>query len=716
MKLPAGWRTAIRRASLPLAALFLSAGVALVIGGLASPLIPTFYSAQAREGLIDLRGMPQESSVRLDGSWDFWWRRFVDAREFAAGTAPLPDSRLRMPGLWTGQDYNGAKIGSFGFATFRLRIALPDTARRYGLKFLSMNTAYSAYLDGARIAHAGIPGVDRGSTVAAYTPRTAYFKASRDTVDLVLYVSNFLDYKGGPWMPILFGDAAVIAEARERSVVFEVMLCGGILIVGLYHLMLFGLRRRDTAMLWFSAFCFTIGLRLVLTGERYLEFLLPGIPWEVFLRLEYQTLYWSIAIFCLFIRSLFPDEFPRIAVRAAVGTAAAFSLFSLLSPIPVFSQTVPLYEQVIVVECILILRACIGAAAKDRSGARIILAGSALLTLAAANDILYDNGILQLMLLIPSALLLFILMQAILLALRTARETRRSENLAMSLRKINRALNRFVPKEFMRFLERNSIVEVQPGDQVSMDMAVLFADIRSFTSLSERMTPQENFVFLNDYFSAVCPSVIDNGGFIDKFIGDAIFALFPGSNEDALRAGVAMHRAVEEFNAAGRYPPIAIGVGLHCGPMMLGTIGDARRMETAVISDAVTVAARLEQLTKFYGVRTVVSQSLLASVPSGIVHTRLLDRVRVSGRTEAVGVAELLEGLPGEELAAKLQTRPVFESAVDLFCRRAYEEAIPLFVHILTVDRADKTAQIYLNRCEKYLMVAAEERPAIARL
>lgn len=124
-------------------------------------------------------------------------------------------------------------------------------------------------------------------------------------------------------------------------------------------------------------------------------------------------------------------------------------------------------------------------------------------------------------------------------------------------------------------------------------MSVMFSGIRSFSSLSEIMSPQDNFKFINGYLSRISPVIRENGGFIDKYIGDGVMALFPGSPEEALRAAVYVIDRVNEYNAfraeLGYRKPISAGIGVHKGNMILGTIGESERFDTTVISDAVNI-------------------------------------------------------------------------------------------------------------------------------
>ncbi len=107
---------------------------------------------------------------------------------------------------------------------------------------------------------------------------------------------------------------------------------------------------------------------------------------------------------------------------------------------------------------------------------------------------------------------------------------------------INSSYERFVPKEFLTLLEKKSIIDVSIGDSTSLKMSVLFSDMRDFTSISENMTPKENFDFLNNYLDSMTPAINKNNGFIDKYIGDAVMALFPTSAEDSVKAALEMNK------------------------------------------------------------------------------------------------------------------------------------------------------------------------------
>lgn len=270
----------------------------------------------------------------------------------------------------------------------------------------------------------------------------------------------------------------------------------------------------------------------------------------------------------------------------------------------------------------------------------------------------------------------------------------------------NSAYDRFVPHEFLRFLDKESIIDVQLGDHIQKEMTILFSDIRSFTTMSEQMTPEENFQFINDYLSAMGPIVREHGGFIDKYIGDAIMALFLRP-EDAIKASIAMLQQLRRYNEArglSQEHVVKIGIGLNTGNLMLGTIGESNRMEGTVISDAVNLAARMEGLTKLYGANVLISQQTLQRLEQPEQYLiREIDHVKVKGKEETVVVYEVYEGDPSAVRGIKALTQSDFETAVKHYQGREFHLAKALFESCWHRNPADKAAEIYLKRCQFFL-------------
>ncbi|MBL8020659.1 MAG: guanylate cyclase [Leptospirales bacterium] len=275
--------------------------------------------------------------------------------------------------------------------------------------------------------------------------------------------------------------------------------------------------------------------------------------------------------------------------------------------------------------------------------------------------------------------------------------------IAESKSRLLESVFRFVPKEFLRCLGKDSLEGIQLGDAVQRDMTVLFSDIRSFTTISEGMTPTENFQFLNALYRRICPLIREHHGFIDKYIGDGIMALFPENPRDAVTTAIEMNQLLRIYNdqrLKQGYAPIRIGIGIHSGKLILGTIGEAQRMEGTVISDAVNLASRMESLTKHYGAVLLVTESTLQNVSANDFMRRTLDRVRVKGKQEQVSIVEILDCESPEIRDLKLTTLADFESAIKAYNAQDFETAAQSFGRVLEQNPNDLTARIYLTRLD----------------
>ncbi|MEG4800315.1 ATP-binding protein [Microcoleus sp. ARI1-B5] len=272
----------------------------------------------------------------------------------------------------------------------------------------------------------------------------------------------------------------------------------------------------------------------------------------------------------------------------------------------------------------------------------------------------------------------------------------------INLSQTNSAYGRFFPDAFLDFLKKESIVDIQLGNHVTKQMAVMFSDIRSFTALSETMTPQENFDFVNAYLREVSPKIREHHGFIVKYLGDGMMAVFPNGADDALKGGIAKLQQVHEYNADREnsgYQPIQVGIGVHFGQMMVGIVGEAQRMQGDAFSDHVNLASRLESLTKLYGVSLIISEKVLDNLSHPEQYQiRFLDRVIVKGKQQPISIYEVLDGETELVREMKLRTQQDFERGLEHYRRHEFKAAKTCFYQVLAVNTDDKTAALYVER------------------
>lgn len=298
-------------------------------------------------------------------------------------------------------------------------------------------------------------------------------------------------------------------------------------------------------------------------------------------------------------------------------------------------------------------------------------------------------------------------------ALLYEKNIRESKEREEAMRLVYEVTGKFVPYEFIGSLGHKVLTDVRLGDQVEKIVTVLFSDIREYTSLSEQMTPEENFKFVCAFNARMGPAIRRHHGFINQYLGDAIMAIFPGTSADALYAAVEMQKELEEFNLIRKSEgksPIKIGVGMHTGPLIMGITGDADRLDATTISDAVNTASRLESLTKHYKASIILSESSLQQIEDrAAFHLRCLGLVQLKGRQQSTRIFECFSGNSEEDINKKQYTLPAFNTGLDNYLNRSFETAVEAFSSVWDIHPEDETAGFFLNNARHYLQEGVPE-------
>jgi adenylate cyclase len=273
---------------------------------------------------------------------------------------------------------------------------------------------------------------------------------------------------------------------------------------------------------------------------------------------------------------------------------------------------------------------------------------------------------------------------------------------ARSRRQITGIFGTYVPKELVDEMAKDPGTYTTKGE--SRDMTVLFSDVRNFTTISEGLAPTELTAMMNAYLTHMTVSIQEDRGTIDKYIGDAIMAFWGAPLRDekhaehALKSALAMQKKVKEigpdFIKRG-WPRLEIGVGLNCGMMNVGDMGSTFRRAYTVLGDAVNLAARLEGLTKQYGVGILVSENIVAAVPAVIY--RELDRVRVKGKLEPISIYEPI-GQKGEVANQLIEEIDKFHRVLDRFREQRWDDAEAALVKLSEADPERKVYHVYIDR------------------
>ncbi len=274
-------------------------------------------------------------------------------------------------------------------------------------------------------------------------------------------------------------------------------------------------------------------------------------------------------------------------------------------------------------------------------------------------------------------------------------------------KRLKGTIARYMTKEVMdKLLEEG---EDALGGQ-TQTATVLFSDIRKFTSLSERLAPGEVVALLNEYFGLMVDAVLEAGGILDKYIGDAIMAVFgapfshPEDADNAVDSAAEMMRRLRAFNArrqAEGLQPIDIGIGLNTDEVLSGNIGSSKRMDYTVIGDGVNLAARLEGVTKAYGTRVLISE-LTVDVLEREHLLREVDRIQVKGKAQPVAIFEVLDYHDAESFPGLEQVLELWQRGLDAYHDKDWQGALEAFLGALEVNPDDAPSRMYAERCRAF--------------
>lgn len=661
----------------------------------------------------------------------------------------VPDSPDRIPGTGAGalvsMEYTGGSLPErpapgpvvYSFrAEFRLDKSL--SAHRLALYTGISEYPYTVFLNGSELATRGRHGNQYNSSLRAalsvYMP-PSQLRFGETPNDLV--IEAYPEYETwGLEFPYV-GPADDIAWAVFWRNFFGINLVQASFIMSLvmivYVLALYFLgSNRRRADLYFVAlglaYCLAY-VNVVIHNEA-----LPEVPLEALSKAGMVLSSTFLVAFVVEFTGLFAGTWHKklfLGVTLAAGAIAAGLILVQRDKQSILAMFSLGMNMLILPE--LLVNAAVLVWALLRKGLTLVLplmAAIVIVILTAAHDIVYLNSsTLPFIWLTPYGYFAYVLAIYAILALeqgtlyRTSlRQTQeliesqhRIEQLNQELMLQRDSFFRFVPTQFLQLLGKDSALQIQLGDSSLRYLSVLFADIRHYTGISEDMLPDQILRFLNEYLFRMERAIQKNNGFVDKYIGDAILALFHYEGQSssgqsmsadiALKAASEMDQLLNDYNLYARAsgnPNIEIGIGVNTGEVVLGTVGSEYRLDTTVIGDTVNVSSRLESLTKHYGVRFLVSETTKDALMCPEQFTfRQVDHISVAGRLGGLRIFELLN--PESDYGKRvMEASAEYERGHALTRERRFDEASFLFDKLASANQEDRVVALHCKRTREY--------------
>ncbi|MCE9598636.1 MAG: sensor histidine kinase [Spirochaetia bacterium] len=417
---------------------------------------------KAIQGTIDLRNwdFEKDGPLALNGEWEFYWNSMLETQDEIKSQTNRSREFATVPGSWHTIRRGEGHLPVYGYAAYRLKILLRPGEHSLSTITDQMGTACTLAANGEIIWRGGNPGKTQSESQPSYRPALISISQESNELEMIVRCSNYHHaLKAGFWNPIEIGSSSAMTSKWEGMVRLDWFAMGSLLIMGLYHLGLFSLRRKDRSALWFGAFCLLLSLRSISVGTYYVSRTLPVEWFWLAAKLDFLSFYVATPVMILFLESIFPDEVKHGWVRVTCILSAIPSVLVLLTPQSWFTLTLTAYEIAIVVVGLYALGCLIIAIKRKRQGARLFFTGFLIFFASVVNDILVQQMFIYGPQISAYGLFIFILCQAFLLSRRFTDAFVKVEQLSEDLESKNKALQ-LLDKAKERMIQQEQLATI----------------------------------------------------------------------------------------------------------------------------------------------------------------------------------------------------------------------------------------------------------------
>ncbi len=479
---------------------------------------------------------------------------------------------------------------------------------------------------------------------------------SKGTAEIVVLVSNYYYRKGGLWDTVYLGKADDIWRYNILTLVFYCIVIGSLVFTGLLNLFQFALNKKRTEYFFLGLASFAFAVRIGTAGYCSLGILLPSLCAEIKIKLELLAI-WLVPVSILQIVFLIYPSNNRTVVFKFLKEkylryflhiiTLSMGLLSLVLPAYYSNKFVPYLQDILIIYSLYVIIFSISNLIKRKRYSLYNFLSFFTIALGGIIDIIHSNSKETIPIpTLPFFILVFVIIQIIMLAAIQNDIYKETIKASDDLSKLNESYLRFVPKEFLRLLNKESIIKTKLGDYSNIEMTIIFSKVSIVNTNSKEVSLDENFNIFSEYLKTVSPVIKKYDGFVSKFLSGGFMALFPNSNLDAVRAALEIKDTIRKFNESEvcKNHTITPWLGIHFGKMIIGTIGEENRMDDTVISDTVNTAARIETVCEQIHKNIIISEAIYKRIPQeklGKIQLTPLDVIYVKGKEKPLQLYEV---------------------------------------------------------------------------
>ena len=575
-----------------------------------------------------------EDLHRLDGQWELYLQKTPE-QTFSIADAGTPSDYLSIvPGDWNSETIHAEINSPITYGCYRYTCTNLDVKEKYALLIKeSPGTSCAIYVNRNLVTQCGdpfkmiSPGFNENPKTynPSYSQSTPmyceFYSDIKGEVEIVILVTNYFYRKGGLWDSVYFGNYKKVMRTNNITLLFNSFVIGCLFFIGLLNLVQFFINKKKWEYFYLGITSIVFALRIGTANYCAFSFLFPDLCAEVKYKIEYTVLWIAPISVLQMLFKIYPSNkryiiFKWLKERPFRHTIIIADLLlgitSLIVP-PYYSTLFVPYLQIgmaVIAIYIIIFSAMNFFKHKKYSLYNTVSYSS--LFLGAIIDIIYTSQKnLMPISFFPIFLLGFVIIQIFMLAAIQNDIYKDTEKSSSELQRLNEAYLRFVPKEFLRLLNKDSITKTKLGDYSNIEMSIMFSKL-NIEGIGGDLSLEDHFMIFNDYLKQVSPIIKKYDGFVSKFLSGGFMALFPHSEIDAVRAALEINDCTKRFNSQDNSTnhKITFWTGIHYGRMIIGTIGEENRLDDTVISDTVNTAARIESVCEKLDKNIIVSQVL----------------------------------------------------------------------------------------------------------
>ena len=568
----------------------------------------------ASDGVYDISDIDKDSVYSLNGAWGYAEKEFVPA------SLPV-DSYTRFESISSGWVNYTHPQSIQGYASYAMKITGLKSEKVYAVHFTRVSSAFTAFLNGKPFYSSGVPGIGAENETFDWNAETVILPLKDETeATLVIHLSNFHDRNPGPETPFLFGLYTTLQTKKAMDKLITSGIFSILLSMATFFVSLFLFYRKETTAGIFGLLCYSFAMRTLCYNDFLLKDFIPGVSLPVMFRLGYLTFPFCAAFTYLFIINLFIQRPHRIFYLLTIPLII-YGILTIIAPIWVF------VDILLIIQLYILLLACgvvAHALIKRKPFALTFLISFLLFVSAAVFDALISNGIINAPFISHFAILMLLVPMAFIVIRHFSSAFKTQEKIIAAIETTNRSFQRFFPNQFLQFLHKKDVKEIALGDNTHKNMFVAFIHLGMKAELTSSTAREELLILYNTVVQAANPLVQKDDGLIDKYLTEGLMVLFDGTAEKAVDCIINITQLIKKFNIHRQeqaLPPIHISSGMHYGKLMMGTIGEAERMDTTVISDVVNISSRMHSYATEKNVHIIISETVRTQLPESYWRT-----------------------------------------------------------------------------------------------